>query len=77
MRLVYSFETRVGTFYIGQSKDGRWHPIFEDERLGSYRSAAVALEELVGGHTFSLPRGIDASGLGLPDDLSDWERLRS
>ncbi len=75
MRLVYSFETRVGIFYIGRSKDGRWHPIFEDESLGSYHSAAAALDDLVGGHTFSLPRGIDSSKVGLPNELAEWDRV--
>ena len=37
MKLLYKFDTRVGTFYIGQSRDGRFHPIFDDESLGSYK----------------------------------------
>ncbi len=74
MKMLFMFKTRVGNFYIGES-EGRFHPIFNDESLGSYSTAQQAAEDLAGGHTFSLPRGIDSSKLGIPFDLSEWERI--
>lgn len=51
----------------------RYRARFDDEDLGSYHSAAQALDDLLGGHTFSPSGGVDTSTLGLPDDLSEWE----
>ena len=76
MKLLYSFKTKVGVFYIGQSKDGRFHPIFDDETLGSYLTPMRAIDDLAGGHTFTPPGGFDTSRLGIPDDIGDWERIR-
>ncbi|MDP6117048.1 MAG: hypothetical protein QGG53_34730 [Planctomycetota bacterium] len=75
MKLLYSYETTAGTFYIGQSRDGRFHPIFDDESLGSYAHEWQAAEDLAGGHTFSASGVSDTSTLGIPDDLGEWERL--
>ena len=75
MRRLYSFKTRVGTFYITEH-NGRFHPLFEDENLGSYATAQQAAEDLAGGHTSSLSGGIDSSTLGIPEDVSEWEKLR-
>jgi hypothetical protein len=30
---------------------------------------------LAGGHTFSLPDGIDSSELGVPEELVDWVKI--
>ena len=35
MKLLYRFHTRIGTFYIGE-REGRFHPIYDDQSLGSY-----------------------------------------
>lgn len=70
----YAFNTRIGTFYIGEY-DGRFHPIFDDESLGSYATAQQAAEDLAGGHTFSVRGGVDTASLGIPEDVSEWERL--
>ena len=75
MKLLYSFATRVGTFYIGQSPDGRFHPIYDDESLGSYAHDWQASEDLVGGHTFTPSQLSDTSQLGIPEDIGEWERL--
>ena len=72
MKLLYVFRTRIGPFYIGE-QDGRFHPIYDDEDLGSYVNAAQAAEDLAGGHTFSNSSGIDTSTLGIPADLGDWD----
>lgn len=71
MRGHWEFTTRKGTFSIRQSQDGRWHPWFRDEDLGSYWSPEQALDDVSGGHTFTPSCG-DTSRLGLPEDLSEW-----
>lgn len=68
----WEYRTRVGTFSIRRLADGRWHPVFRDRDLGSYASAEQALDDLVGGHTFSVP-GIETDEVGLPDELGAWE----
>lgn len=76
MNLLYEFVTDAGSFYIGQSNDGRFHPIFDGDSLGSYAEAWQAAEDLAGGHTFSAGADIDTDSLGIPHDLSEWRRLR-
>lgn len=77
MRGYWMHETRWGVFSIQQSRDGRWHPVFEGESLGSYHHPAAALEDLVGGHVFSPSNGMDTSRAGLPDELSEWSFIRT
>ena len=74
MELLYVFNTRIGPFYIGE-ENGRFHPIFDDESLGSYTQSWQAAEDLAGGHTFSISRGIDTATLGIPAELGEWERM--
>ena len=76
MRLLYVFHTRIGPFYIGE-QNGRFHPIYKDDSLGSYATAWQAAEDLAGGHTFSISSGIGTATLGIPEDLGEWEKLPS
>jgi hypothetical protein len=46
----YSWKTRVGAFYIAEH-EGRYHVLFRVDSLGSYISAAQALDDLVGGQS--------------------------
>lgn len=73
---LYAFKTRDRIFYISQSEDGRFHPLFDGESLGSYHSPTAAAEDLAGGHTFSVAGVKDTSQLGIPYDLVEWEKLR-
>jgi hypothetical protein len=70
MIVMYKYESRVGTFSI-KLIDSRWHALFEDEDVGSYAEPWQALDDLVGGHTFSASCG-DTSKVGLPANLSEW-----
>jgi len=77
MKLLCSYQTVVGTFFIGRSNDGRYHPIFDDESLGSYFSAQQALADLTNNSTFSVSHPktgalLDTSALGISDDLREW-----
>ena len=74
MRKLYVYETSAGAFYIAEH-NGHFHPLFQEESLGSYATAQQAAEDLAGGHTFSLPGGIDPSELGIPDELEDWVKI--
>ena len=74
MRLLYKFQTRIGPFYIGEH-NGRFHPVYDDDSLGSYAHAWQAAEDVAGGHTFSISSGVDTATLGIPEELSEWERL--
>lgn len=68
----WTFETSHGHWAIARSDDGRWHPVFRGYDVGSYHSPEAALEDLVGGHTFTLRGGVDARSCGLPSELSGW-----
>ncbi|MGP8049128.1 MAG: hypothetical protein ACLPYB_00830 [Desulfobaccales bacterium] len=74
MKVVYVFYTRIGPFYIGE-QNGRFHPIYDDESLGSYENAWQAAEDLAGGHTFSISPGIDTATLGIPAELGEWGKI--
>jgi len=73
MRKLFVWNTRIGPFYIAEY--GRFHPVFEDESLGSYATPQQAAEDLAGGHTFSISSGIDTATLGIPDEVTEWERI--
>ena len=61
-------------FYICEY-NGRFHPLFDEESLGSYINVMQAAEDLAGGHTFSISTGHDTARLGIPEDISEWTRL--
>lgn len=73
-RNLYRWDTSVGPFYIAEH-EGRYLVIFNDESLGSYASARMAVDDLAGGHTFSAGPGIDTAALGISADMADWERV--
>lgn len=79
MRTILKYRTRVGTFYIAQAVDGRFHPMFDQESLGSYKSILHAIDDLLNDATSSVLHPetfelVDTSILGLPDDPRDWEQ---
>ena len=74
MKLLYVFHTRIGPFYIGE-QDGRFHLIYDSDSLGSYANAWQAAEDVAGGHTYSIPSGIDTATLSIPEELGKWEKV--
>ena len=74
MKMLYVYRTRIGPFYIGEA-GGRFHPVYDDESLGSYARADQAADDLAGGHTFSISSGVDTATLGIPADIGEWEKL--
>ncbi len=80
-RLIRYYETTAGTFYIGQSDDGRFHPVYNGESLGSYATDWQAAEDLAHGGTgavFDARTGkpLNTAQLGIPDSVRDWEFVR-
>lgn len=74
MRLLFVHRTRLGSFYIAEY-GGRFHPVFNQEKLGSYSRPEQAAEDLADGCTFSVTGVEDTSVLGIPNELSEWIRL--
>ena len=74
MKKLYSYDTRIGRFYIAELNE-RFHPVFENESLGSYATPEQAIEDLANGHTFSISSGEDTAKLGIPVDLIEWEHF--
>jgi hypothetical protein len=68
MRKLFVWNTKIA------ESQGRYHPVLEEEPLGSYATAQQAAEDLAGGHTFSISGGIDTSTLGIPDEVTESER---
>lgn len=80
MRLLFKYKTKAGTFYIGQSDDGRFHPIYDDESLGSYEYDWQAASDLAMDATFTVlhyktGEVLDTSELGIPEDIGEWEAI--
>lgn len=73
MQETFWYRTTPGTFRIAREGQ-RWRCWYEDEKLmGTYLSPQHALDDLAGGHT-DWPSCGDPSELGLPDEISDWQR---
>lgn len=72
----YWYRTKIGVFTIElqRSADGerRWHPTFDGDSLGAYTTPQAALDDLAGGHTWSIRGGADTSKLGLPEEIDGW-----
>jgi hypothetical protein len=70
---LFEYEYIASTCVVRICRRGeKWFALIDDENVGSYMTAAKALDDLLGGSTFSGPGGIDPSTLNLPDDLADW-----
>lgn len=70
-RLLIGYPTRKGPVFIAQSSDGRFHPVWNGESLGSYHSAVAAIDDVAGGHTFSPSDGTDLDELDISSDPGD------
>ena len=74
MQKLFVWNTDIGLFYIAEM-DGRFHPLYEDQSLGSYERPQQAAEGLAGGQTVSIRGGVDTSTLGIPEDIRGWQRV--
>lgn len=73
---MWRYKTKEGTFYIVE-KNGWFQVVFDNDSLGSYKTPQQAVDDLAGGHTFWPSSGVDPSELCIPEDLGEWERVRS
>jgi len=74
MKRLYTFKSRVGSFYIAEH-GRRFHVWFEEQDLGDYPTVQQAIGNLTRGETFRIPEGVDTRELGIPTDLRTWEKL--
>jgi hypothetical protein len=74
MRKLYVHKTAVGAFYIAE-QDGRFHPLFRDESLGSYSTSQQAVDDLTTGHILNSLHGLDTATLAIPNRVQAWARL--
>lgn len=72
LHLLIGHKTPKGPAFIARSEDGRYHPIWRDESLGSYYNLVGAVEDVAGGHVFTPSDGTDMGTLGLSSDPGDW-----
>ncbi len=80
MKKILQYHTSVGMFYIAQSSDGRYHPIYNEQSLGSYANIYQAIDDLSIGSTFSFLHEssnevVDVLILDIPDNPLDWQRI--
>lgn len=73
LRMLIAYPTRLGPVFIAQSQDGRFHPVWKDQSLGSYPSAVAAIDDVAGGHTWSPSDGTDLGELGISADIGAWQ----
>jgi len=81
MKIILKFTTKAGNFYIAQSPDTRFHPIYDNETLGSYAHLWQATDDLANNATFSVLHSetydvLDTSQLGIPADPSEWDTIK-
>jgi hypothetical protein len=74
MQNLFVHKTKVGAFYIAE-QDGRFHPMFRNEDLGSYATPQQAVDDLTGGHILNSLGGIDTATLAIPNRVQEWARL--
>ena len=79
MKPLFFYETSAGVFFICRSEDGLFHPVFDNESYGAYSTPSQAAEDLaldvVGSILHPLTGELlDPSELGVPEDISEWER---
>ncbi|HMJ88535.1 MAG TPA: hypothetical protein VK530_01900 [Candidatus Acidoferrum sp.] len=74
MRKLYVHKTAVGAFYIAE-EDGRFHPLFREESLGSYATSQQAVDNLIAGRVLNPVKGVDTTSLSIPTLVQAWARL--
>ncbi len=78
MRIILSYPTDIGIFDIGQSKDKKYHVVFDDDSLGSFTSVQEAVDALVKNEVKQVvnpntKETVDTSTLGIAEDYLEWD----
>ena len=74
MQNIFVHKTKVGAFYIAE-QDGRFHPMFRNENLGSYATSQQAVDGLTKGHVLDSLNGLDTATLAIPNRVQEWAKL--
>lgn len=77
---ILYFPTSVGTFYIVETEDRLFHPVFEGRGLGAYREIWQAVKDLAENETHSVRHpstgeSLDTSKLGIPQSPEQWKKV--
>jgi hypothetical protein len=72
IRMVLHHPTPRGRVFVGQTIDGRFHVVWEGERLSSFVTAIQAVEAAANGDCWTASDGTDVGSLGLSSDIADW-----
>lgn len=77
MRILIEHPTIVGIFSICQSSDRKYHPIFDDESLGTYNSVQDAVDGLLANDTLDLKHPetdekLSINDLDIATDYLEW-----
>lgn len=72
MQYILGFKTRLGPVFIGQTPDGRYHPVWKGQSLGAYPSAVAAIDDVARGHTYSPSDGTELAELEISPDIGWW-----
>ena len=72
MKLILGFKTRLGPVFIGQTPDGRYHPVWKDQSLGAYSSTVAAIDDVARGRTYPPSDGVELAELDISPDIGCW-----
>lgn len=72
MQYILGFNTRLGPVFIGQTPDGRYHPVWKGQSLGAYPCAVAAIDDVARGRTHSPSDGTNLAELEISPDIGWW-----
>ena len=80
MRILIEQPTNIGTFYLGQSKNRKYHPIFNDTSLGEFNTAQEAVDFLIDNKDLFVEdpetqEKVYTSTLDIPRDYTHWDSI--
>lgn len=70
----YKYKTQHGVIKLWPQPNRRYQVVYNEEILGSYHSPEAAANDVSGGHTFSPSNSVDFEELGVPSDLTEWQK---
>ena len=72
MKLLLGFNTRLGPVFVGQTPDGKFHPVWKGQSLGPYPSEVAAIDDVARGRTYSPSDGASLADLEISPDIGWW-----
>jgi hypothetical protein len=74
VRKLYVCRTQIGPIHIVLTGDGQFHTFYNGETLAAFSSPQQAVDDIAGGHTFSIASEMNPAIIRVPECLADWER---